>query len=484
MKSFIYIFLSILLTSCGYGIFGGMVKPVYFSADSTVFTDTFLPARTVNYQNLMGLSHPCIDEIVELRQGEVVKAFISHPTLFRKENTEFLVYPGEHIFITANDYIPTFSTVSKNKTRDGELLVLKTFEELEKRPGLSYLLDVSYLMDYNYQTILNLEKELKSKIEPAEKASQLLFDSLCTVHRVSPKFKKLTKAYVQNRYDMSLLILYEAFRDTLFARQVYHSKIKALLPEVNGLTKASQFTLNVEQNTNYLYRCLFPESGIRNMVAEGAFQACFDSVVANFKGPARDYLLNRIMYHASLQGRSIPASYRKQYRRYSMNKEYRKIITRTSREYKKHESAAPGLPNELLGVDGKTKIRLEEVLVRQKGKYVLVDLWASWCMPCIEEMPALQYLSKRYPADKIVFLSMSVDRSISAWHNRLNQLQSDSLTNYLLLNQDRSALVKQIGLTSIPRYLIYDQGGNIINADAPRPSDPELMDLLDKLLLK
>jgi len=481
MKPFIYILSMLLLTSCGYRTLEGRVKPVYFSADSTVFSDTLFTVPTVRYQNVMGLSVPC-DEMVDLVQGEVRKAFISKPTFFRKADMEFLVYPGESIFITANDsnyYIPTFSTVSKNKVRDRELLVLKTFQELEKRPK------VPRLFDYTLDTILDLEKAIKNEIAPAELASQLLFGSLCTVYQVSQKFKKLTKDYVHNRYDGFDLALYAEYRDTLSAHHLYQNKVKALLPEVNSLTKTSQFNLNVESNTNELYAYLFPERGIRNMVTMvGGFQPCFDSIVTNFTGPARDYLLSRTMYRAYSQGFSVPSSYRKRYHRYSMNKDYRKIITRAARQTRHSQSDTHVLPNELLMADGKTKVGLDDVLSQYKGKYVLLDLWASWCVPCIEEMPALQALRKKYPADKIAFLNVSVDRGVQEWHTRVYQLHSDSLTSYLLLNQDSASLIKQIGLTTIPRYLLYDKEGRIINADAPPPSDPELAEILDKFLLK
>jgi thiol-disulfide isomerase/thioredoxin len=481
MKSFIYILSFLLLTSCAYRNLEGNVKPVYFSTDPVVFTDTLVAIQRVLYQNVMRLSYPCL-EMVDLREGEMGKAFISKPTFFRKDDKEFLVYPGESIFITANDsnnYEPAFSTVSKNKVRDRELLLLKTFQELEKRP------EVPRLFPYTLDTILHLEKVLKTEIGPSERASQFLFDSLSNVYQVSQKFKTLTKDYIHNRYDATLLILYATYRDTLLAYHLYESKVRALLPAVNDLTKTGQFNLNVEQNTNALYTCLFPDRGIRNMVAAvGGFQASFDSVVANFNGLARDYLLSRIMFRAYRQGSGIPPGYEKRYYRYSMNKDHRKIITRAARQTRHSQGDTHALPNQLLMTDGKTELGLDDVLSQHKGKYVLLDLWASWCVPCIDEMPALQALSKKYPADKIAFLNISVDKSVQDWHTRLHQLHSDSLTSYLLLNAGSASLVKQIGLSTIPRFLLYDKAGRIINADAPPPSDPELAEILDKYLLK
>src|SRR5436189_5057283 len=113
-----------------------------------------------------------------------------------------------------------------------------------------------------------------------------------------------------------------------------------------------------------------------------------------------------------------------------MNRDYRKIIARAARQSRRFNENTPAVPNELLRVYGKTKVRLEEVLAQYKGKYIFLDLWASWCVPCMEEMPASQALKKKYPADKIVFLNLSVDKSVPIWRSRLSQFNSDSLTNF------------------------------------------------------
>ena len=480
LKSFLSVILLIIIASCGYHTLEGRVKPVYFSANDIVFTDTLFPTQAVLYQNAKRLGVPCL-EVVNLQKGKEVRAYIAQPTIFYKENRAFLVYPKEHIFITAdtsNDYIPTFSTISKNKKRDGELLVLKTFHELEKRPN------VPRLPEYTFQAILDLEKVIKNGVALAESASQLLFDSLCAAYHVSQKFKKLTKDYIHNRYDFAVLGLFEVYRDTLMAHHIYWDKVRALLSQVNRLTKTSQFNVNMEGGANGLYNSLFPYSGIRNMATRGGFGACFDSIASNFTGPARDYLLSRLMYRALTESASIPSDYRNLYRIYSMNKDYRKIIVRANREQKHFHQNIPIMPNELAAVDGKTKVKLEDILSQYKGKYVLVDLWASWCVPCLKEMPALQELRQQYPADKIAFLNVSLDTNVEAWLNRLNQLHSDSSSSYLLLDKDHAALVKEIGLSTIPRYVVYNKEGKMINADAPFPSEPRLKRLLDELLSK
>ena len=476
IKTFIYSALMLeILSGCnGIKTLEGRAKPVYFTADSIIFTDTLFPVQTLSYRNLLGLGRVG----VELNKGAISKTFICKPTFFRKDYEEFLVYPGEHIFINGNnvhsDY--TFTTVNRKKRRDDELLVLKTFQKNEKYP------EAPRLAKYNLATILKLEAQQKDKIVKAQKASQQFFDSLCKAYNVRKKFRRLTKDYIKNRYDFSILSIYQLYRDTLLAHNLYWNKLKLLLPAVNGITNMSQFTLSIEEYSNELYSGIFPNSGIWSMKDETDFQKYFDSVKNNFTGLARDYLLSRIMYRASVKGVKIPNEYFKKYRECSINKKYRKIVHRARREQQRNNRKTKILPNELLLVNGKTKIKLEKVLEQCKGKYVLIDLWASWCAPCMREMPYLKQLEQKYPKEKIAFINISLDKETYAWHSGIYKAHGDSSTNYLLLNSDRTSIAKQIRLVAIPRFLLYDKEGKLVNQDAPWPSDPQLTTMIDKYL--
>lgn len=45
-----------------------------------------------------------------------------------------------------------------------------------------------------------------------------------------------------------------------------------------------------------------------------------------------------------------------------------------------------------------------------RGKYIYLDIWATWCGPCKQEMPYMQKLEQQYRGEKIVFVSLSMDR--------------------------------------------------------------------------
>lgn len=111
-----------------------------------------------------------------------------------------------------------------------------------------------------------------------------------------------------------------------------------------------------------------------------------------------------------------------------------------------------------------------------KGNPIYMDLWATWCGPCIEESPAFVELSGKYP--DILFLQISRDEQKAAWLNYLSY-REHTLPQY---NSVDLALVEEWQIFSIPRFILIDKDQKIIDAYAPRPSSPEIVKVLDKLI--
>lgn len=116
-----------------------------------------------------------------------------------------------------------------------------------------------------------------------------------------------------------------------------------------------------------------------------------------------------------------------------------------------------------------------------KGKYVYIDCWAQWCGPCKKETPFLTKLETKYADKDIVFLKLSLDKDKQAWKNYVeekNLLQN----SFIIENAFDSEFAKAFFINSIPRFILLDKSLNILDANALRPSNDELSDLLDNLL--
>ena len=126
---------------------------------------------------------------------------------------------------------------------------------------------------------------------------------------------------------------------------------------------------------------------------------------------------------------------------------------------------------------GKTK--LEDL----KGKYVYIDVWATWCGPCRAEIPFLKTAEEKYQGKNIEFVSISVDvaKDYDKWKTFVTDKQLGGM-QLLADNNWNSDFIKAFAINSIPRFILIDPDGKIVDSDALRPSNPKLLEKLDVLL--
>ena len=129
---------------------------------------------------------------------------------------------------------------------------------------------------------------------------------------------------------------------------------------------------------------------------------------------------------------------------------------------------------QLVDNSGKTGT-LNEFISAHQGKVIYVDYWASWCAPCIAEMPSAKKLQKELNNKNIVYLYLSTDRKEEPWQKALKKLELQGNINYRIMNADNSMQMEELEIQFIPRYMIYDVNGRLVNKDAPRPSESELL---------
>jgi len=119
-----------------------------------------------------------------------------------------------------------------------------------------------------------------------------------------------------------------------------------------------------------------------------------------------------------------------------------------------------------------------------KGKYVYIDVWATWCGPCKAEIPFLKEVEKAYHDKNIEFLSVSIDEAKN--HDKWKQMIVEKELGGIQVFADndwKSEFVQAYKINGIPRFILIDPAGNIVSADAPRPSSEELKSLLNELNL-
>ena len=126
-----------------------------------------------------------------------------------------------------------------------------------------------------------------------------------------------------------------------------------------------------------------------------------------------------------------------------------------------------------------------------KGKYVYIDVWATWCGPCKVEIPHLKKIEADYHDKEIAFVSMSIDddrthkgsweQANKDWRAMVADKQLGGI-QIMAPKGWKSGFVQNFRIRGIPRFILLDKEGNVVSPDAPRPSNPNLRKMLDKLI--
>ncbi len=98
------------------------------------------------------------------------------------------------------------------------------------------------------------------------------------------------------------------------------------------------------------------------------------------------------------------------------------------------------------------KLKLSEL----KGSVVFINFWATWCDPCIDELPSIEFLFRRFsknPHFKLITILFKDDRQKAFWH-----MEKNGYTFPVYVNPDGSA-TKKFNITGVPETFIIDKKG-------------------------
>lgn len=116
-----------------------------------------------------------------------------------------------------------------------------------------------------------------------------------------------------------------------------------------------------------------------------------------------------------------------------------------------------------------------------KGKVLYIDLWASWCAPCRQEIPNFKKLSESYKGNQqIEFLSIAVFDGEREWRKALDTEKP----TWLQLYDDKGTVARSYVANAIPKYILIDKQGKVVNFNAPGPGSTDIRRLLDAEIAK
>jgi len=176
------------------------------------------------------------------------------------------------------------------------------------------------------------------------------------------------------------------------------------------------------------------------------------------------------------------SEYYKKYMSYSTNPTQKKAITAT---YEKLKLTARGMPSPKFDSYQNYKggtTSLDDLIGH--GKYLYIDVWATWCGFCKKEIPLLKRFEQEYEDSNIEFVSINVDTKdkFKKWQETIEDKEMGGVQLFAGDRHENLQFTKDYLIKGLPRFILIDPEGKIVSANAPRPSDGDkLIEILDAL---
>jgi thiol-disulfide isomerase/thioredoxin len=204
----------------------------------------------------------------------------------------------------------------------------------------------------------------------------------------------------------------------------------------------------------------------------------FELINEKYNGKIKDYLLLKTydeIYRTNPNERLV---YSRKFESYCSDTTFRKYVQQTVYDLKYLTKNS----SDILVNHEDRQISFDSLITSLKGSLIYLDFWASWCLPCRIEMPASLNLAAKLRNEKIKFLYISTDDNVGDWHKAAGQEKLQKVNSYKIINFNMSKLKRSFSIEAIPRYLLIDKHGKIIESDAPRPTDKKLIEIISKYL--
>jgi len=122
-------------------------------------------------------------------------------------------------------------------------------------------------------------------------------------------------------------------------------------------------------------------------------------------------------------------------------------------------------------------------LHRFEGKYVFINFWASWCSPCLSDYDKLMKIADQTKRTDLIILSVCIDEDRTTWTQGLRSAKRDIIEAWLPDDLNSDKIKDQFVLNSLPRYMMIDREGRMVDPTAPAPGSLQFQKLLSQLSL-
>lgn len=471
-KKYIFLFLGMIIFNC-------TRKSEIVNYDNVVIKGITDDPRAFKYLNLinnsyfLGSNHKNIKKTIRKDTSLIVLDSIKQPSIMHfmafGDSTRYSL----KVFVTPKD---TISMIIRNKEINfsGRNAVHYNFYTELKALNLKYPEYDSNLFAY------------KNKCKNVfDQQNKFLSQYVGQHNNISKEFKIKIKADIRFNYLAKILLINKTTaRDILsnktylkdgnrIDRNIYFNDISIEEFKRPDLLDISSFKVSL---VNYI-RYYFVEDNFDNYSNE-KLKAEEKFIISNFNGKLKDFAIAMLIrdyhQHFSLKNTETLISLIKKYKNNFSESTYTESLEVIENDLQIRNKKLPEkvLNSKLIDLRG-NKFEVKDIL-KNTDKIKVIDFWASWCEPCIDEIKKKHIVGKSNNRSvNIEWIYFSIDKNKDKWIKRSNELNKYGLSNnqYLILNTKESELLRFFNIKSIPRYIILNRKGEVISENAPRPSD-------------
>jgi len=406
---------------------------------------------------------------LEFSIQEPQKVFLSRP---RSNNLLFL-YPGDSLSISFDDK-DVRRTLSFDGSSANQNHYLSTF-------------NMNYDMGNFFMKMRDLPPAEFKKLVLANRNDALdAFNAFELKNELDETFRQFALAQINYQFYSMLFMcesmqkhMYGGDADSLgFTDEYFDFIVEADFHNDGALINADDYLTAL--SSYILYKVGTSESYQEHL--EKAYRFANE----NLEDKTREHFQARLISYMIERTNSIDSTLVNDFLGQCESEKVREIV---STLYEKHINISSmqgsSLPDEILmsslyNRDG-GKITFRELLNKQSGKLVFLDIWSLGCKPCLDEMSYSRGLIEKYADEDISFIFLSTDEMTDMWDKGI-EMSGIYEGHYRLVGSFQSALLKQLNIKAIPRYIFLDKEGKILDVDAKRPRSKALIEEIDKQL--
>lgn len=287
-----------------------------------------------------------------------------------------------------------------------------------------------------------------------EKAMKINYRNVTQDRANNPDLQKIDKSYFRFLKDFNLndpqYLICSEFQK--FQKEILQNEILGL-PEIG-------------------------ESDIPSWLAKA--KAILSDLVGFNNGPYYDVLVaNAYGRQLNEEVRPLSEKQKENIKKYWKNGEIAKILFRKNQQVIELDKfKSPVVVNDISSVANDKVI--ETILSKNKGKVVFIDLWATWCIPCLDAMKEFRSTKGEFHGKDVVFVYLTNGSSPrKLWEEKIKGIGSE---HYYLKDAQWEYIMGHFGLEYIPSYLLYNKEGKLIKKYTPFPGNKEVKEMINSLL--